>query len=125
MQPLRILITGGTKGIGESVVRLARGIGHQVVVTGRDEAAIKALSGTTGAHGLCADVAKEADNARTVEFAVERLGGIDVLVNNAAIGYWGEIGAIDMAELRRLFDVNLFGLIDLTNRVVPLFKKQN
>lgn len=125
MQPLRILITGGTKGIGESLVRVSRRIGHQVVFTGRDEAAMTALADATGAHGLRADVSSEADNARTVEFAVEKMGGVDVLVNNAAVGYWGEIGAIDMAEVRRLFDVNLFGLIDLTNRVVPLFKKQN
>lgn len=124
MQSLRILATGGTKGIGESLVRLARRAGHQVVFTGRDEAALRSLSQETGAHGVKADVSLEADNARTVAFALEKMGGIDVLVNNAAVGHWAEIGEIDMAELRRLFDVNLFGLVDLTNRVVPIFKKQ-
>lgn len=124
MQPRRFLVTGGSKGIGESLVRLARKIGHEVVFTGRDAKRLAAVAGETGAHALEADVASPEDNARTVEFATETLGGIDVLVNNAAVAYGAHIGEIDMKRLRAQYDVNLFGLVDLTNRVVPAMKRQ-
>ena len=52
------------------------------------------------------------------------MGGIDVLVNNAGVGYLAEIGDIDMGRMRALFDINVFGLVDLTNRVAPLLKAQ-
>ena len=63
-----------------------------------------------------------ADNARTVEVCRERLGGLDVLVNNAAFGYDAEIGKLDVDAMRTLFETNVFGVVDITNRVVPLMK---
>ena len=119
----RFLITGGSQGIGEAIVARAAEAGHQVVFTGRNQARIDGVAQRTGASGLAADVAPE-DNARAVEFCLERMGGIDVLVNNAGYAYRAAIGAIDMDAMRRMFDVNLFGLVDLTNRVVPLLKEQ-
>ena len=52
------------------------------------------------------------------------MGGIDVLVNNAGYAYRAEIGALDIDAMRRMFDTNVFGLVDITNRVVPLMKSQ-
>jgi 3-oxoacyl-[acyl-carrier protein] reductase len=52
------------------------------------------------------------------------MGGVDVLVNNAGYATRGGIGTLDMDGMRALFDVNVFGLVDLTNRVVPLMKEQ-
>jgi 3-oxoacyl-[acyl-carrier protein] reductase len=72
----------------------------------------------TGAHGFAADVAKPDDNARTVAFCQERMGGVDVLINNAGYAYRGDIGALDLGAMRAEFDVNVFGLVDITNRVV-------
>jgi 3-oxoacyl-[acyl-carrier protein] reductase len=122
MQPTRFLVTGGTQGIGAAVVDLARKAGHQVVFTGRNEQLIGAVAGKTGAHGIHADVSVGEDNARTVDLCAERMGGVDVLVNNAAYGYWGEIGALDVGKMKELFDTNVFGLVDLTNRIVPQMK---
>lgn len=124
MQTQRFLITGGSQGIGAAIVTAAREAGHQVVFTGRNEAEIAAVAKATGAHGLKADVAIDADNARTVEAAVGAMGGVDVLVNNAGTGYNAEIGALDLNAMRQLFAVNVFGMVDLTNRVVPLLKAQ-
>ena len=47
------------------------------------------------------------------------MGGIDVLINNAGFGYNAEIGALDINAMRTLFATNVFGMVDLTNRVVP------
>jgi 3-oxoacyl-[acyl-carrier protein] reductase len=124
MQASRFLITGGTQGIGAAIVALARKAGHAVVFTGRNEPLIDKVAQQTGAHGLQADVSVGADNARTVEACQQRMGGIDVLVNNAAYGYRAEIGALDVDAMKRLFDTNVFGLVDITNRVVPLMKAQ-
>ncbi|MCY4074693.1 MAG: SDR family NAD(P)-dependent oxidoreductase [Acidobacteria bacterium] len=124
MAKQRFLVTGGSQGIGAALVSLARKEGHDVVFTGRDRARIDRVAAECGAHGLRADVARPADNQRTVEACVERMGGIDVLVNNAGVGYLAEIGAIDMSRMRALFDINVFGLVDLTNRVAPMLTAQ-
>jgi 3-oxoacyl-[acyl-carrier protein] reductase len=121
---MRFLITGGSQGIGAALAQHARTAGHSVVFTGRDTDRIEKVSSATGAHGLAADVADPADNARTVRFCLDRMGGIDVLVNNAGYAYRAEIGSIDMESMRKMFDVNFFGLVDLTNRVVPILKEQ-
>jgi 3-oxoacyl-[acyl-carrier protein] reductase len=122
MSLTRVLVTGGSQGIGAAVVELARKAGHPVVFTGRNQQLIETTARATGAHGIRADVAVFADNARTVEACAEHMGGVDVLVNNAAYGYRAEIGALDMAQMKTMFDTNVFGLVDLTNRVVPQMK---
>lgn len=124
MTPRRFLITGGSQGIGAALVEQARSAGHHVTFTGRDRARVESVATRTGAHGLIADVASADDNARTVDVALAHMGGIDVLVNNAGYAYRAEIGAIDMAAMRAMFDTNVFGLVDLTNRVVPHLKAQ-
>lgn len=124
MQARRFLITGGSQGIGAALVARARAAGHQVVFTGRDARAIETVAGATGAHGLRADVARAEENARVVETCVTRLGGIDVLVNNAGYAYRADIGAMDVDAMRAMFETNVFGLVDLTNRLVPAMKAQ-
>jgi 3-oxoacyl-[acyl-carrier protein] reductase len=124
MSSLRFLVTGGSQGIGAAIVERARKAGHKVVFTGLDAQRIERTATATGALGTRADVAKDADNARTVEVCREHMGGVDILVNNAGYAYRGEIGAMDVDATRAMFGVNVFGLIDLTNRVVPLMKAQ-
>ena len=96
MATQRFLVTGGSQGIGAALVTHARKAGHHVVFTGRKEAAIKKVAADTGAHGIAADIAVDADNARTVEACASHMGGVDVLINNAGVGYSAEIGALDV-----------------------------
>jgi 3-oxoacyl-[acyl-carrier protein] reductase len=124
MDKRRFLVTGASQGIGAAVVEQARSAGHNVVFTGRDQGRIRDVAQKTGAYGLAADVASASDNARTVELCIERMGGVDVLINNAGYAYRAEIGDLDLDQMRREFDVNVFGLVDLTNRIVPMMKKQ-
>ena len=120
----RFLVTGGSQGIGAAIVQAARADGDEVVFTGRNEELIAQVAAATGAHGLRADVAVGEDNARTVKDCEEKMGGIDVLVNNAGYGYMAEIGDVDMDAMKAMFDTNVFGMVDLTNRVVPMMKAQ-
>jgi 3-oxoacyl-[acyl-carrier protein] reductase len=122
MDTRRFLITGGSQGIGAALVAQARKSGHQVVFTGRNDSHIQSTASATGAHGIRADVASDTDNQRVVDEALKKMGGIDVLINNAAFGYNAEIGTLDMKVMRDLFATNVFGAVDLTNRVVPHMK---
>lgn len=120
----RFLITGGSQGIGAALVEQARAAGHAVVFTGRNQGLVEGLAQRTAALGLKADVSSATDNARAVEACVGHMGGIDVLVNNAGYAYRGEIGAIDVEQMRAMFETNVFGLVDITNRVVAHLKAQ-
>ena len=124
MNGCRFLVTGGSQGIGEAIVDAACRQGHDVTFTGRNQKLIEGVADRTGARGIQADVSQPSDNARTVDACLRASGGIDVLVNNAGFGLGEPIGELDVAAMRRLFDTNVFGLVDLTNRVVPLMKKQ-
>ncbi|MBI5155202.1 SDR family oxidoreductase, partial [Candidatus Poribacteria bacterium] len=114
MDKRRYLITGGRHGIGESLVRLLSQFENDVVFTGRNEERLRRVAAETGAHALRADVSSPEDNKRTVDFGLETMGGIDVLVNNAAYGYGAAIGEMDVDAMKRMFDTNVFGLVDLT-----------
>ena len=122
MDSRRFLITGGSQGIGAALVALARTAGHQVVFTGRHDDTIEQVARETGAFGLRADNSASEDNEKTVEICATQMGGIDVLVNNAASWYDAAIGELDIDAMRRLFDRNVFGMVDLTNRIVPAMK---
>ena len=124
MSQQRFLITGGSQGIGAALVEAARSAGNEVVFTGRNEELIAKVENETGAHGIRADVSVADDNARTVDACAEKMGGIDVLVNNAGYGYMAPIGEVDMDGMRQMFDTNVFGLVDVTNRIVPQMKEQ-
>jgi len=124
MDKQRFLITGGSQGIGAALVRLARNQGHDVVFTARHQELIDQVAAETGALGVRSDVAVAVDNQRTVDTCVEQMGGIDVLVNNAGCGYVAELGTIDMVKMKEVFDTNVFGLVDMGNRVAPLLKDQ-
>ncbi len=124
METRRFLITGGSQGIGAALVHHARQAGHQVAFTGRNDAHIQSTAKDTGAHGIKADVSNDADNQRVVDEALKKMGGIDVLINNAAFGYNAEIGTLDINAMRTLFATNVFGAVDITNRVVPHMKTQ-
>jgi len=124
MKNRRFLITGGSQGIGAAIVQHARKGGHQVVFTGRNDSHIEATARDTGANGIRADVASDTDNQRVVDHCLSTMGGVDVLVNNAGVGYNAEIGAMDVNAMRNLFATNVFGMVDLTNRIAPLMKAQ-
>lgn len=125
MDEKRFLITGGSQGIGAALVSQARAAGHQVVFTGRHGDTVASVVDATGAFGVTADSSVDEENARTVETCAREMGGIDVLVNNAASWYDASIGDLDIDAVRRLFATNVFGMVDLTNRVVPLMREQD
>ena len=120
----RFLITGGSPGIGAAVVEQAASAGHRVVFTGRNETRLKQVADATGALAVCADVALPQDNERVAGLCLQHMGGVDVLINNAGYAYRAEIGSIDLEKMRAMFDTNFFGMVDITNRLVPAMKER-
>jgi short-subunit dehydrogenase len=118
-----VLITGCSTGIGRATAeRLARS-GWTVYATARRLDAIQDLA-TKGCRILALDVCDEGSMRAAVD-AVERAeGAVGVLVNNAGYGQEGAFEATPMAEIRRQFETNVFGLIRLTQMVLPGMRRQ-
>ncbi|MFE5212800.1 SDR family NAD(P)-dependent oxidoreductase [Streptomyces sp. NPDC056600] len=116
-------ITGGSRGLGLEIARAALNGGDNVVVAARDP---RKLPDELRRHdrvlGVALDVTRSEDIAAAVEAAAERFGRIDVLVNNAGRGLLGALEEITDAEARSLFDLNVFGLINVTRGVLPAMR---
>ncbi|MCE3520077.1 SDR family NAD(P)-dependent oxidoreductase, partial [Escherichia coli] len=70
------------------------------------------------------DVTNADDIAAAVKAAEARFGRIDVLVNNAGIGYFGSLEESDIDEVRKMFEINVWGLVSMTRAVLPVMRKQ-
>jgi 3-oxoacyl-[acyl-carrier protein] reductase len=108
---LGVIVTGGTKGIGKGIARVFANAGAKVVVTGRDQGTAEACAAELGVSYFIGDVSKKADCEAMAAFALERLGGIDVLCCNA--GILPNVRIQDMAEsdIDLVFDVNFKGTV--------------
>lgn len=124
-----ILITGGTDGIGRSLVLEYLNLGANVVTCGRDQQKILALEAEAPIGKLSvlnADVSIEKDCERLVNQAVSMFGGIDVLINNAGISMRGlmeEGGAGIIPVIKRVMDINFNGVLYCTSYALPYLIK--
>ena len=119
-----VLITGGSTGIGRATAeRLARS-GWRVYATARRLDSIADLK-DAGCEILRCDVCDEASIRAAVAHVEQREGAVGVLVNNAGYGSEGPAEEVPMAEVRRQFETNVFGLVRLTQLVLPGMRRQH
>ncbi|MFJ8110504.1 SDR family NAD(P)-dependent oxidoreductase [Streptomyces sp. NPDC096132] len=120
------LVTGANRGIGYEVSRQLLGRGWTVLVTARSEraAAEAAARLGAGAHPLRLDVTSASDAEEAARVLRERFGGLDVLVNNAAITYdtWQRATGADLDVVREAMETNLYGPWRLVQAVLPLLR---
>ena len=114
---VRILVTGAASGIGAAIVRRAVADGASVAGLDRD-----AVPETDGVVSVTADLSDDAAVRSAVAEAVERLGGLDVLVNNAGIGSQGTVETNDDEEWHRVYDVNVLGIVRATRAALPALR---
>lgn len=119
-------ITGCSTGFGKQLAKEVLQAGYKAVVTARNtndvQDIISAYPNTSIAVKL--DVTNVAEIKEAVEKAIQSFGTIDVLVNNAGIGYFGAIEESEEEEVRRMFEINFFGLANMTNAVLPILRNQ-
>ncbi|MDP3701137.1 MAG: oxidoreductase [Hylemonella sp.] len=117
-------ITGCSTGFGLELSKQAIERGYRTVVTARDLAKLPANMASDHVLVLKLDVTQPEQVAAAVKAAEARFGGIDVLVNNAGIGYFAAIEEGDAAEVRKMFDVNVFGLTSMVQAVLPGMRRR-
>jgi NAD(P)-dependent dehydrogenase (short-subunit alcohol dehydrogenase family) len=114
------LVTGASSGIGRATAKALQGAGYRVFGTSR-RAAAERLDGVTM---LSCDVTDDASVAKLVEEVLAKAGRIDLLVNNAGIGLLGAAEESSPEQAQALFDVNVFGVLRMTNGVLPAMRRQ-
>lgn len=120
-----ILITGAGRGLGTDIARAAIAAGHRVVATGRRPEKVRDLLGEHENLLVAAlDITDQAAAGRVAAAAVERFGRVDVLINNASTFQAGFFEEISDAAMRRQLETNLFGPMNVTRAVLPLFRAQ-
>ncbi len=124
----RLLITGASQGIGRALAELAAARGAKVLAAARSAALLAELANKVRAAGgtletVQADVTAADDRAKMVEAAQRHFGGLDILINNAGIGATGHFADVSPDRLRKIFEVNFFGLTETTRAFLPMLKQ--
>lgn len=119
-------ITGCSTGFGRELSKLVLSLGHKAVVAARKPDDVKDIVSEYPDTSIAVklDVTKPEEIKTSVQEAMEKFERIDVLVNNAGIGYFGAIEESEDDEVRRMFEINFFGLANMTKEVLPIFRKQ-
>ncbi|MEV1332170.1 SDR family NAD(P)-dependent oxidoreductase [Micromonospora costi] len=114
-----VLVTGASSGIGAAVVRRLALAGSQVVAAGRDTNRLARLAAETGATTLPADLSRPNAGLELAEQALARYTRVDVLVNNAGVGWAGPFAGMADSLADELLAVNLRAPIELTRALLP------
>ncbi|MBC9798019.1 SDR family oxidoreductase [Sinomicrobium weinanense] len=118
------LVTGASKGFGYESVKLLLEKGYRVAATSRDSSKLEKRINSDHFLPLTMEVANEESVSKAVSAVMQRFGKIDVLVNNAGYGLLGGIEELADEEIRKVFAVNVFGLINVSRSVLPIMRKQ-
>ncbi len=123
-----VVITGGSMGIGEAIGKAFAQSGASIVLASREreraEAARLRIGHPERTLATACDVRYREDLARLLSLSLHNFGRVDVWVNNAGWGFQESVALGDMAEVRKLFDTNLFSAIEAIQAVAPVMKRQ-
>ncbi|MCZ2156151.1 MAG: SDR family NAD(P)-dependent oxidoreductase [Bryobacterales bacterium] len=112
------VVTGASRGIGAAVARELRRAGARLVLNARDEAALRGVA--SGEDALVpGDLTSDVTRQRLVAEALDRFGRVDLLVNNAGVGFYQNSIQADVDEIRALWELNFFVPLELSRLIVP------
>jgi NAD(P)-dependent dehydrogenase (short-subunit alcohol dehydrogenase family) len=119
-------ITGSSTGFGRTLAEAVLDQGETVVLTARNPQQVEDLTAKFPNRALAVrlDVTKPTEVREVVKVAIATFGRIDVLVNNAGYGTLGAIEEVSDEDIRRQFETNVFGALDLTRAVLPHLRQQ-
>jgi NADP-dependent 3-hydroxy acid dehydrogenase YdfG len=118
------VVTGASSGIGEATARALAAEGVKVVLAARRRGRIEALADSLGGDSVAvtADVGDPAQVAALFARVQDAFGGVDLLFNNAGVGYHGMFADSDPAEWKAMIDANLYGVLHCTRAAIPLMR---
>lgn len=116
-----ILITGASSGMGKETAKSLAMDGHRVYAVARRIDQMNELA-ELGCKTIKMDITNENDIQQVVDTIIQHEGKIDVLWNNAGYGLFGSVEEVSLEEARKQFEVNLFGLASITQKVVPYMR---
>ena len=118
------LITGASKGFGFELTHYLLKKGHRVVASSRNTASLQTLKEVFPENLLAIEmqVTNESDVNEKMNLALKHFGKIDVLVNNAGYGLFGTMEELTMDEIRAMYEVNVFGVIQVSRALLPHFR---
>jgi 3-oxoacyl-[acyl-carrier protein] reductase len=119
----KILLTGGSLGIGKATAKLLVENGAKVGITGRDQDRLTKTAEETGAFPIVADVSRLEDIDRTYDAFMGEFGALDCLINNAGIGRWRKSDEPTLEDFNDVFGVNVYGAALMAARAIPIFRK--
>jgi NAD(P)-dependent dehydrogenase (short-subunit alcohol dehydrogenase family) len=117
-------ITGCSTGFGRQIAKHVLELGYRTVVTSRHQDDIRDLAELGDALILELDVTHRSQAEEAIKTAEDHFGGVDVLVNNAGIGYFAAVEESSEQEVRKMFDVNVFGLSRMIHLALPGMRKR-
>ncbi len=118
------LITGCSTGFGRELAKHVIERGYRTVVTARNPDEVKDLAAKGDALALKLDVTDQGQIDAAIKAAEKKFGRIDVLVNNAGIGYFAAVEESEEDQIRRMFEINVFGLSRMIHAVLPGMRKR-
>lgn len=121
----KIIITGGSTGIGYETARQLISKGAKVVICSRNKSEIEKAAQEIGAIGLQADISNEDEVKALFKEANEKLGGLNVLINNAGIGYLAPLTETSEADFTRIWETNVKGAFLAGKEAANYFITQN
>jgi short-subunit dehydrogenase len=116
-----VLITGASEGIGAACVRAFEKRGARLSLVARNSERLAAVGGPDVLRSA-GDITSAEIRRNVVTRTIERFGQIDILINNAGMGLYSPAGSAPMDEVRRLFELNLFAPLELTQLVIPYMR---
>lgn len=124
----KVIITGASGGFGKLITHQLLANGHQVAATmrsvsGKNKSIAEELE-TAGAIIVEIDVTSDDSVTNGVKEAIEKLGGLDVLINNAGVGVSGIQELFTTVDMKALFDINVFGVHRMNRAALPYLRKQ-
>lgn len=120
----RILITGGATGMGYEMAKIFKEKGAEVLICGRTEKTVIEAAQALDVLGFTADVSNEKDVENLFKFAQEKWNGLDVLINNAGVGYFSELVATTTEDFTRVWDINVKGAFMVGREAAKIFTRQ-
>ncbi len=120
------LVTGGSRGIGLATARALVAEGAQVAICGRDQRALDDARNVLGSSALAirCDVRHHNEVERLFRQIADRLGGLDVLVNNAGVGIFAPVGELTPEQWQQVLETNLTGVFYCCHEAIPLMRKR-